>query len=510
MARRLPTIAALLIAAALLAWVQFSFDGLFDSDSYFHTRAARELQQHGFRRQFPQAAFSTWSERYSDKDLLFHLVLIPFQQIHLAGAGSLEPGTEDLVTPGKQAAVALTLAFFASFAFALGALGARAPWFWMLLLFTADMAFLKAFMPVRPGLLAMSFIVLEVVLLIRGRGRWLAVVGALHAYAHTSFVLLPALVAAAAVARLLRRESFPKHLAAWALAGPAVASIVHPYFPNNLFIAWDQIVEVSRAVWWGGTPIPRELFGPELLATRTDLFLRGYPAFVPAVAGIVAFLASTTRRLSTAGLALLLMTGVLLVPALMSERFLDFFFPTVVLLGACLWSELAGSEPLGAICRRARAGFLAGTAVLSACLLVGFWRGGVVMLWDQMRAMTTAEVQRPAIEFLRRTAKPEDLVYHNFWWDFSILYHYRPDGRYVVALDPVFFWRRDPQRFLQALAAYRGETADLYRVLREDFGARWVYLPKAPGHLRFFERMRGDSRFQKAYEDEQVAIARLP
>jgi hypothetical protein len=124
--------------------------------------------------------------------------------------------------------------------------------------------------------------------------------------------------------------------------------------------------------------------------------------------------------------------------------------------------------------------------------------------------MPTEELKRPAVEFLRRNARPDEPVYHNFWWDFSILYHDRPDGRYVVALDPVFFQRHDPRRFAKSLAAYEGRADDLHGMLAEDFGARWVFVQKAPQFLPFFDLVRADPRFHKAYEDEHVVIARLP
>ena len=57
--------------AALLAWIQCDEPALIAGDSYFHARAAQQLAEHGVLEQFPQAFYSTWAERYSDKDFLF-------------------------------------------------------------------------------------------------------------------------------------------------------------------------------------------------------------------------------------------------------------------------------------------------------------------------------------------------------------------------------------------------------------------------------------------------------
>jgi hypothetical protein len=133
------------------------------------------------------------------------------------------------------------------------------------------------------------------------------------------------------------------------------------------------------------------------------------------------------------------------------------------------------------------------------------------VLTVQRRAatMSTQELYRPAIEFLEKNARPDELVYHNFWWDFSALYHFRPDGRYVVALDPVFFYRFDPELFRKSVEAFAGRADDVHGLLAGAFGARWVFVPKEPRYFPFFNLLRQDGRFEMAYEDPHVVIVRV-
>lgn len=505
----LPTCAVALAASAALGWVQLSFDGLLDADSYFHTRAARELDRHGLERTFPQAAFSTWSVRFADKDLLFHLALIPFQRLSGGAPGPASAAAEeDLVTPGKHAAIALTLLFFTSLGGALHAVGARHPWLWLLLYFLIDLAVLRAFVPVRPGLLGMTLFVIEIALIVRGRARTLALVSWLHGLAHSSFALLPGLVLAAVAASVLRRELPPWRVLGWGLAGVACSLVLNPYFPNNLAVTWAQTVDVALSVW-GSSAIPQELFGSELGAARTDLVLRAFPGLLPAAAGLIAFLAWPERRLTTAGLGLVLMGGLVLVAAFGSERFFDFLFPVVLLLGARLFAELAAASGWRESMRRSPGAAALRAGALAVSLACGVSNAGLPLLARQVAGGSPVEALRPGIEHLRREAAPGDLVYHNFWWDFSALYHYRPQGRYVVALDPVFFFNHDAERFRDSVALYRGNAEDSYGVLRDRFGAEWVFLPKAEANRPLFERMRADPRFRLAYEDDALIIVRL-
>ena len=242
---------------------------------------------------------------------------------------------------------------------------------------------------------------------------------------------------------------------------------------------------------------------------QTTMILAGWHVYLPALGAILVFLAHPQRRLSTPGLAMVLMCGVLLIPSLLSVRFFDNFFPFVVLLGARSWAELAANQSLCEWRRRNAAALVVSICLLVSCLAFGLFRGSVLELHKEVRGMNTGEAWRPAIEFLDRVARPDDLVYHNFWWDFSVLYHYRPAGRYVVALDPVFFHRHDSDLFRKSLEAYRGETGDLSGMLKENFNARWLFLPKKTRNTRLFYRIQGDPGFTKEYEDAYVLIVRL-
>jgi hypothetical protein len=294
------------------------------------------------------------------------------------------------------------------------------------------------------------------------------------------------------------------------LAGPAVALVLHPYFPNNLGILRDQLAGVARHVWLTPAQIPRELFGEELGGLFSQAFLSWAPAYLPVAFGLVTFLASRRQRLSTDGLALTLMAGALLVAGLLSYRFMDFFLPVAVLLGARLWSELMAGASLGELAQHDSRAFWAAAVPLSLCLVAGMARYPVLAVRSTMAGQVTeVQRQRPSVRFLHTVAVPGDIVYHSFWFDFSALYHFRPDGRYVEALDPIFFYRRDPRLFAAALALTRNPAADAYGVIKNDFKARWVYLSRYADFPPATAAISGDVRFKKVYQDDHALIFRV-
>ncbi len=498
---RLATPAVVLLCTGFMAWAQFSFEGLYDGDSYFHTRAARELARNGIERTFPQASVSTWSERYSDKDLAFHLLLVPFQ------AGDRD---EDLVASGKRATVLVAFLLFAAIATALRLSAVRFAPLWILLFFSTHVAILGHLLAVRPHGLGVALLVLEAGLLVRRAGGPLLLLGAVHVYSHSSFPLLALLAGAFVAVALLRREEVPWRTAGFAFGGIVAGSFVHPYFPNNLAVAWEQTVEVARNVW-GETPqIPAELFGGELVAASTRDFLACFAGWAPAaVALAVALIRRSPRALSTEASALLVANSGLGVLSFLSARFFVFWMPLAVVLAGRLWTELAGGCSLRVLwIARRRDVLLAGT-VLASILVAGQATGSVLDLRERVRTLYTRSSERQAVEYLRAHAAPGELVYHNFWWDFSVLYHYRPDGRYVVALDPVFLFRHDPGKFDAMLRLFRGERRDAHEVIAKQFRARWVYVSRSRRSVPFVDALDADPRFVRAYADADAMVYRV-
>ncbi len=498
LARERPNALGLVLALGAflgaLAWLQLGFPRLVDGDSYFHARAAQQLAEHGIRTEFPQAAFSTWRDRYSDKDFLFHLFLIPFV------------GEEASLRGGKIAVIAADALLLAGFGLALARLRVRFAALFVLLLASADPWLWIHLLALRPHLLGLALLLLEIALALEGRWKALAAASAAHVLAHTSFLLLPALPLAQMAAAGLRREPLPWRPAAGVGLGIAAASLLHPYFPNNLTIAFDQAVEVARSVAGTRPELPRDLFGSELLPMTAAGLLQVWPVWLAAGAGQAALLlrwpaqSPSREALSLAGLAL-----ALLAVCGLANRFAAFFLPVAALAAARAWSELAGAAPLAALARRPAA--WAGALLLAACVLCGqlrAWPGAVRA--SLLRLSHPVEDARGAVAFLERRAAPEDVVYHNFWMPFAALYYFRPDGRYIEALDPIFLYRFDPELFAGMLAVYRGEAPDPHRVIARDFGARFVFVRKLPSEQAMARGIARDPRFRRVYDDPGASV----
>jgi len=498
LADRVTTWIAVLAATAMLAWIQLSFDGLYDLDSYFHVRAAEQLAANGVRKQLPQAVFSTWADAYSDKDFLFHGFLIPFAS------------GEDLVAGGKWGVIALDLLVLAAVAFAIETLGIRFGALWILLLVAASPYYVTRLLPLRPHLVGLALIAVEISLLVRDRWKTLFGVAFVHVLAHSSFPLLLALLVARAATSLVRGAAVPWRSAGAVIAGVLVATLVHPYFPNNLSVAYSQIVELAAQLWTGAGGIPREAFGSELGPMKLDSFVKQAPAWIPAVAGVIAVLAVQGRHgWSTRDLFLALVAAGFLGLALASRRFLDVAVLSAVLLAGALWTRLAAGRMTSDLFRASplRAG--AAAALLVACVIAGQAR-----VWAEVPADLARQsfggVFRGDVARLDEIAEPGDVVYHPSWRDFSYLYFFRPDGRYIVGLDPVFLWGKDPRLFRKSFALSRGMSQNPRQVLARDFDARWIFVTREARSQAFRNLLAKTPGFEIVHDGYAAEIWRVP
>lgn len=488
---------AVVLATAWLAWLQASFPGLYDLDSYFHVRAAEQLPTTGVSTSFPQATKSTWRDAYSDKDFLFHVLLVPFV------------ADGDLVAGGKQAIVLCDFLVLAAFAWALGQLGARFGALWVVLLLATSPYYLTRLSSVRPHVLGLAFVTVEIALLYRNRWKTMLVVSALHVLAHSSFVLVPVLLAVRVAAGWLVREPFPGRLVLAVVVGLAGASLLHPYFPNNLTIV-QQVIEIMGTVGLPGAAIPPEAFGSELRPITWQALWAQAPGWLPAVAGVAALLALRGRRgFGAAEVYLLLVGATALLLALRSRRFVDVLVVAALLLAARAWTRLAGGTSLAELVRSSPVRVLPVVAAFAALLVYAVPRAASVE--EGFARQAYGDIFAPAVARLGELAAPDDVVYHVSWMDFAVLYGFRPEGRYISGLDPIFLYRHDPALFAKNLQLARGRVRRTATagIIANDFGARWVFVTQQPRDRPFRALLARSAGLRLVYQDPAAQIWRV-
>jgi hypothetical protein len=477
----LPLTATWLVAFAALLSFLWPLALLFDSDSYYHLAIARAYWERGLFSDLPWARFSAMHQGFGDKELLFHLLLLP-------AAAARDPELGAKITLAALDATILTS--FAQLSLrAAGPLGLVLP---ALALFGSQ-SFDLRLIRLRPELLALLLLLWTVHALSERRAWLAAVCAAAFALGYTA---IHALLGVCCLCFGLRYALDAKpswKLIAYPCLGALVGLLLHPHFPHNLRIFYLQNFEFWR--YQHTTDI-----GDEILPIG---FVRWLAYDWPLLVGCT-LLAATLRRaqpLDRACRDMGLVCCVAALPFVMlfvhSARFALYAVPLGLLAAAWL-ARLYGWRFDARLLQRGPRVWLALSLLgvlslpLTASALEGYVdRAGCI--WPALRGQL--EALGRALPTAAKVAAP---------WDSSEDYMYfAPQGRYLNVLDPLFMRAAHPAAYAAQRALFLGETSDVPLSLIVDLDSDYLAFP-ARRHLALHAQLAGDPRFERRVPHGQV------
>ena len=490
MGRRAALAAATAWGALVFAELQWSTPHLVDRDSLYHARYAQLLPERGLSREFPWTQESVWRDGFSDKEFLFHVLLVPFCR------------GDDPAGGAKVAAWLLGVALVATLAGVLARNGIRAAGFWVFLVGALGNHFLFRMQEVRPAILSLILLLIGIHCLLNGRWRTLVAVGFVYSWTYTAPHLLVVFAAIDALARWAEGGRFEWRGMAHAAGGVAAGLVIHPYFPNDLRLWWVMNVEIVARAWdLGGDPVVRlgrefDSVSPRSLVVSSTLVLICFLGTFAAAAFRGGAFSPRTRRLVA-----FMMGG--FVMYLLSGRFIEYFAPLSLLAAASAADDVVprrsgegGGPRDGWTWRRVS---LAAVAGLLALGLTG------KAVWDTAGVLKEypAPDLQGAARWMRSNVPPGETVVHLDWGDFPQLFYYDPSHRYLVGLDPMFLYVRSPSRLRLLEDVKWGRRPLDPAELAEAFRSRWLV-------LRPLRRPVAEAAgLAPAYEDAGGSVYRL-
>lgn len=488
----LPPWARLLVAAVLVLLFYGALRALASApwsyDEYYHLALAREMRQDFRLETFPWTPHSVLSGAFADKELLFHLLMMPFAGLPLERAGFLGALLGQLFVVG-------------SFAFVLARLAVpKGAWLLLALCGLGTLFALRMGM-CRPHLWLIGFCVLFLGLLVM-RASWkvLLPVAALAGLAHTGGWITLGFAALWAVAGFASHRPEERRLEwrplAAAAGGWLLGQLVHPNLPENFRLFFLQNFVVPYQSTAGGSAL-RSQIGQELTPPETAVLLEQWPAFV-APALVVAFLAGRrelhTRATLTAAVVAL---AFLIVGGLFLRRFFELGAPLSLLALGLVLRERAALElrPLLPRLGPVLAGFL---------LLLG-----TLWTWALVRSQYgfgLVSAPREMAAWLGDNGRPGDKVFTAQWADSAPLFYSAPRLTSLVALDPTFFLAHDPRLFTTYVHLVQGRHLEPARTIRERFGARWVTVSKVPVYQSLARQLNRTPGVLVRYDDAHYMI----
>ncbi len=421
--------------------VQMIQDGnYFDGDTGYHLAVAQLLAEHGFLQEFPWTRMSWLADHYADKELLFHVLMIP--------VAFLDPNF----------AARLCGAFFGGLALAgmywiLRTERVPRSLLWPLVALLSSGAFVHRFALVRPHLLSIPLAMLVLWASARKNTGWLFVACLLFPLSYTAWHLPIVLVGIVELARSVSQHRIEPASIVATLVGLGLGIVLHPNFPANLEFFWIQNVDVLLGTAWAGAE------GFELGGEFKPYSMMGMVRYmtVPTLMGVVAVtLGWRVRKADVLPLAMALAALAFGVLTLKTQRFIEYQAPVSALALGLAWTAgplcgLGRWPGVGSVSHGAsRAGDSTPRWQLlpTGLLLLG-------LVWTAVLGTRPIEMLRgrtilfpPKVTAELQQAIPEGSKVVTCDWEFTgEMMLALPERSFLVALDPVFFFRAHPEAY---------------------------------------------------------------
>jgi len=469
-------------------FLQFLSPALYGVDSYYHIRVTNLIKESGFKYSFPWAQFSTFKYLFSDKDLLLHILTLPFTYL-----------SNDIVVSAKYAIIFFNLLFLLTFTLILKK---YLPSFlvppFLITIFLSP-TFSIYFLYLRPATLAAIFTILAIHFLIKKR--WLGVffVSFLYSLSHISFMMVLIFALICEFIRYERERNFFSKNVTAAILGIMAGTIIHPNFPYNLFSFYLNGILVPLYSL-GGKNID---FGRELYSILTkSAFLNNFMVFF--IFTLILWSALISRiKVSFSTLAILGCSGIYLTLSFFSNRFWYISGPLVIIFAASYLKDWWDTKKDEVTIRKRIRFFLvmwAGITILGGSYSVN-------SLADIIRSQISQNTHYENMaKWMRDNIPPHQTIYHAYWSDSPYFMCFNPKNNYLVALDPIYMYHWSPKIYKIYRDLKEGEEKQAYSYLKYLFNTKYGYSRKSAG---FYATIKDDQRFKIIYEDEYGVIFAL-
>jgi hypothetical protein len=256
-----------------------------------------------------------------------------------------------------------------------------------------------------------------------------------------------------------------------------------------------------------------------------------YVALIAMLAGYVAFDFSDRKRAQQPLYFLILSTALLLMNARW-KRFAEYFPPFAILFaaftlenfwrGRALFTRLPDHvmEDLrpffdredtaeAAREKKAESNWELLKAVCVAGALGAALFANVVRTTKDIRETDARDHYEKGALWMRANVPSGQMVFNTDWDDFPRLLYYDPTHVYVSGLDPTYLL--DQNRDLSDLFVRitTGEEEDPGPLIRDRFGARWVFSDNTSDHDAFYDNALRSGWFERVYEDRDCSVLHI-
>jgi hypothetical protein len=501
-----------------------------DFDGYYHIRWSRLLWEnfrsgHILPPDFIWLPLTTLDQQnYVDHHYLFHLMQIPFTWFF------------SLPTAAKLSALLFaSLAVFACYWLVMRH-RLDYPLLWLLALVGCSAPFLYRMNMAKAPPLAIIFMVVGIQLLFTGKYKWLAPLMFAFVWTYSLFptLLLAAIIWTGVIAWSEWR--FEWRPMAFTAAGMLAGLVINPYFPRNIVLELAHVMMKVRPGQFN-VDVGQEWYPYDSWV----LLMNCAVAFVAMIVGYLAA-ARTDRVGGKRPVFFLFFSTVLMIGTFRWRRFVEYWPPFAILFAAfslqALFDQakdrvrakedfLRDLEPLldkpqgGSHFKPelVLANMRLGASVIAGILLLLFIvlqvRGlhnrfvDASGLSDEIAETAQPNQYQKGMEWIWANVPKGQRIFNTDWDDFPKMFYYDQSHTYVSGLDPNYLFSRSKELSDLYRDITLGKVEDPGPIIRDKFGAQYVFTDKEDVHDEFYANAIASGWFDNVYEDDECAILKL-
>ena len=510
------------IAIALIFWwLQYSTDAICcgDYDGYYHIKWARliwdNLRAGHFPPAFPWLPLTTLNPKnYVDHHLLYHIILIPFSWFR------------DLQTGAKVSSILFaSLAVFSCY-WLIVRYEIRYRLIWLVALLACSAPFLYRMNMTKAPPFAIIFLMLGTYFLFEKKHWPLLPLAFVFAETYDMFVLLLIAVVIWTVVIGWTEERFEWQPLAFVVSGSILGLVINPYFPHNLYLFYEH-ARVKIVAGSFATKVGQEWYPYD----THEFVINCYVALAAMLTGYIAFDFSDRKRTQRPLYFLILSTALLLMMARW-KRFAEYFPPVAILFAAFtlenFWRGRAVFTKLPEFVledlqpfldrqetatakeeRQQRKNWEMIKAVLAAIILGAALFANVYRTSKDIHESDPRDHYAKGAFWMRANVPAGELVFNTDWDDFPRLFYYDPTHVYTSGLDPTYLLDKNAELSKLYDRITTGGEEDPGPLIRDKFGARWIFSDNTSDHDSFYDNALRSGWFDRVYEDADCSVLHI-
>ncbi len=506
------------IAIGVIFWqLQFSTSAICcgDFDGYYHIKWTRTLweamKSSRFPPEFPWLPLTTLNPKdYVDHHLLFHMMQIPF-------AAFSDPRLGAKIASALFGGLAVLSCYWLLLRYRI-----RYPLVWLIALLACSSPFLFRMNMAKAPPFAIIYLVIAIHLFFKRKYWPLLPLSLIFTWTYDLFLLLIMAAVFWSLTMAVTEKRFEWRPVVYVLAGCAAGMIINPYFPQN-FQQLAEHMQIKLTAKDFDTKVGSEWYPYD----SWEFLGNSAVACIAMLVGYIAFEPSERRRAQYPIFFLLLSTALMIMTARW-KRIAEYWPPFAILFaGFSLKPWLEGFRPYltrlppdvleelkpfldreGVPASEEENDWrdvLRTIAVASVALALSiFLFFNLRSTMQEIGQSEPHDYYRAGAEWMRTHVPPGQIVFNTDWDDFPRLFYYDASHSYVSGLDPNYLFDKDPDLSRLYDRITLGREEDPGPLIRDRFGARYVFSDNA--HHDFFEHARLSGWFDIVYEDTECTI----